>query len=162
MMTGTTCTGPIHTTTNPMRALLARGAAVLVFALPLALADAASGASATGVPKVTITESSNRHVVTVAKGAHLVVALHSTYWTITPLARRTVLAQVGTQQTGGSLAGPTHACAPVPGQGCGTVTMHYVAHGAGTVRLTAQRTTCGEAMRCTGSQGSWYVTVRVR
>ena len=160
MKTGTACTGPIHTTTTPMRALLARGAAILVFALPLAFGVAASGASATAVAKVTITESSNRHVVTVARGAHLVVTLHSTYWTINPLARRTVLAQVGTQQTGGPLSGPTHAC--VPGQGCGTVTMHYVAHGAGTVRLTAKRTTCGEAMRCTRSQGSWYVTVRVR
>jgi hypothetical protein len=159
-MTGITCTSSIRTMTTPMRALLARGAAVLVFALPLAFGVAASGASATGVAKVTIGESSNRHVVTIAKGAHLVVALHSTYWTIAPLARRTVLAQIGTQQTGGPLSGPTHAC--VPGQGCGTVTMHYVANGVGTVRLTAQRTTCGEAMRCTGSQGSWYVTVRVQ
>jgi hypothetical protein len=160
MMTGTTCTGPIHATTTAKRALLARGVAVLVLALPLTFAVAANGASATGVAKVTITESSNRHVVTVAKGARLVVALHSTYWTITPLARRTVLAQIGIQQTGGPLSGSTHSC--VPGQGCGTVTMHYVAHGVGTVRLSAQRTTCGEAMRCTGSQGSWYVTVRVR
>jgi len=162
MMTGTTYTDPIETTTTSMRALLARGAAVLVFALSLAFADAVSGASATGVAKVTITESSNRHVVTVAKGAHLVVALHSTYWTITPLESRTVLAQVGTQRTGGLLPGPTNTCAPVPGQGCGTVSMRYVAQGAGTVRLTAHRTTCGEAMLCTGSQGSWYVTIRVR
>lgn len=161
MTTGTACTGTIHSTATPKRALLARGAAVLVFALPLALAGAMSGAGASGVAKVTITESSNRHVVTVTKGAHLVVALHSTYWTITPLARRTVLAQVGTQQTG-PVPGSTPACAPVPGQGCGTVSMHYVARGAGTVRLTAHRTTCGEAMRCTGSQGSWYVTIRVR
>lgn|GEM_PF-876827 len=160
MMTGTTFSSPIHLTTTPVRMLFARGAAVLVFALPLAFAAAVSGASATGAAKVTITESSNRHIVTVAKGTHLVVELHSTYWTITPLARRTVLAQVGTQQTRGQLSDPTHAC--VPGQGCGTVTMHYVALGAGTVRLTAQRTTCGEALLCTGSQGSWYVTVRVR
>jgi hypothetical protein len=155
-MTVNTCTGPIHTSNTPMRMLLARGAAVLVFALPLAFANAASVASASGVAKVTITESNNRHVVTVAKGVHLVVELRSTYWTITPLAHRAVLYQVGTQQAGA----PTHPC--VPGQGCGTVTMHYVARGAGTVRLSAQRSTCGEALRCTGSQGSWYVTVRVR
>jgi hypothetical protein len=152
-MTVTTCTRLIHTSTTPMRTLVARGAAVLVFALPLAIANAAS---ATDVAKVTITQSNGRHIVTVAKGAHLVVELRSTYWTITPLAHRAVLDQVGTQQAGA----PTHPC--VPGQGCGTVTMHYVARGVGTVRLSARRTTCGEALRCTGSQGSWYVTVRVR
>ena len=141
-----------------MRTRLARGLAIL--ALALAASGIEGVAGATGVAKVTITESSNGHVVTVARGAHLVVTLHNTYWTITPLSGQTVLTQIGAQQTRGQLSGATHAC--VPGQGCGTVTMNYVANAAGLVRLTAHRTTCGEAMRCTGSQGSWSVSVRVR
>jgi len=140
------------------RARLARGLAVLALSLPAA--GIASGANAAGAAKVTIGESSNGHVVTIARGAHLVVTLHNTYWTIAPLTGRTVLAQVGAQQTRGQLSGATHAC--VPGQGCGTVTMNYVANAAGLVRLSAHRTTCGEAMKCTGSQGSWSVSVRVR
>jgi len=140
------------------RARLARGLAVA--ALCFSTAALASGANAAGASKVTIGESSNGHVVTIARGTHLVVTLHNTYWTIAPLTGRTVLAQVGSQQTRGQLSGATHAC--VPGQGCGTVTMNYVANAAGLVRLSAHRTTCGEAMRCTGSQGSWSVSVRVR
>jgi len=145
-------------THTSQRARLARGLAVA--ALCFSTAALASGASAAGASKVTIGESSNGHVVTIARGTHLVVTLHNTYWTIAPLTGRTVLAQVGSQQTRGQLSGATHAC--VPGQGCGTVTMNYVANAAGLVRLSAHRTTCGEAMRCTGSQGSWSVSVRVR
>jgi len=158
MRTLTTHTRAINSVNASTRARFARGLAVL--ALAGSGMGLAGGASAASMAKVTIGESSNGHVVTVAKGAHLVVTLHNTYWTIAPLTGRTVLTQLGAQQTRGQLPGATHAC--VPGQGCGTVTMNYVANTAGLVRLTAHRTTCGEAMRCTGSQGSWSVSVRVR
>ena len=158
MMTPTTHIRPFHTNHVSTRARLARGLAIL--ALASSAAGIASGASAAGAAKVTIGEANKGHVVTIAKGTHLVVTLHNTYWTIAPLSSRTVLGQVGAQSTKGQLSGATHAC--VPGQGCGTVTMNYVANSAGLVRLTAHRTTCGEAMRCTGSQGSWSVSVRVR
>ena len=114
-----------------------------------------SGAGASSAP-VLLSESSNGHVVSVSPGAHLTLTLHSTYWSIPPLAASTVVARVGTTKTVGVLQG----C--VPGQGCGTVTAHYVATKAGTVRIRATRTTCGEAMRCTGDKGVWWVVVRVR
>ena len=158
MTTSTNRNHPIHAKHVSTRARFARGLAVL--ALSLSTAGIASGANAAAAVKMTIGESSNGHVVTIARGAHLVITLHTTYWTIAPLTGRTVLAQIGSQQTRGQLSGATHAC--VPGQGCGTVTMNYVANAAGLVRLSAHRTTCGEAMRCTGSQGTWSVSVRVR
>lgn len=154
----TTNTNQHHSSRVAPFARVARSAAVLALAVAPTLAVSMSSAGASSATTVTIGESSNGHVVTVAKGQHLVVALHSTYWTITPLSRRTILAQLGTQKMIAPLPSPTHC---VPGQGCGSVTMHYAATGAGVVRLSAQRTTCGEAMRCTGTQGSWSVTVRV-
>jgi hypothetical protein len=37
-----------------------------------------------------------------------------------------------------------------------------VARHAGTATVTASRTTCGEALRCTGGQGSYTLSVVVR
>ena len=48
----------------------------------------------------------------------------------------------------------------VPGQGCGTVTTHYVARSLGLIHLRATRTSCGEALRCAPSAGLWTVTIR--
>ena len=125
------------------------------------LAVAASGTFlATGVgassAATTLGEANNGHTVTVSPGAHLTVVLHSTYWSIVPLSNGSVVAQVGTTKTVGVLKG----C--VPGQGCGTVTAHFVAKGAGMLRLQANRTSCGEAMRCSPAQSHWTVVLRVR
>ncbi len=115
-----------------------------------------TGAGATGTAATTVNEVSNDRVVTVRPGTNLTAILHSTYWSIDPLSGNAVLAQVGATKTVGKLKG----C--VPGQGCGTVSAHFVARGAGQVRLRAHRTSCGEALRCTPSQSHWTVVIRVR
>jgi hypothetical protein len=115
-----------------------------------------TGAGATGAAATTINEASNGHVITVSLGAHLTAILHSTYWSFDPLSGNVVLVQVGTTKTVPQLK----RC--VPGQGCGTVTAHFVARGTGRVRLHANRTSCGEALRCTPSQSHWTVVIRVR
>jgi hypothetical protein len=115
----------------------------------------ASGAGASSAV-ISLSETSNGHAVIVAPGAHLTLTLHSTYWSIPKLPSSDVVSQIGTTKTVGVVQG----C--VPGQGCGTVTAHYVAAKAGVVRIRATRTTCGEAMRCTGDKGLWWVIVRVR
>ena len=58
---------------------------------------------------------------------------------------------------------PAYAPAPgcVPGGGCGTVTATYGAVHAGRVTVTANRTSCGEALRCSPEQGSFTVAVVV-
>jgi hypothetical protein len=50
----------------------------------------------------------------------------------------------------------------VPGQGCGTVTAVFAAIAPGSARLTASRISCGEALRCTGSDGVYVLTVTVK
>jgi hypothetical protein len=63
------------------------------------------------------------------------------------------------------VSGPTTSAAAmgtcVPGGGCGTVTAAFRALAPGRATITASRTTCGEAMRCTGTDGAWEVTVVV-
>jgi hypothetical protein len=116
----------------------------------------ATGAGATVPAATTLNEASNGHVITVSPGAHLTTVLHSTYWSIDPLSGKAVLVQLSATKTVGTLKG----C--VPGQGCGTVIAHFVARGSGQVRLRANRTSCGEALRCTPSQSHWTVVIRVR
>ncbi|HET7310567.1 MAG TPA: hypothetical protein VFJ17_04515 [Mycobacteriales bacterium] len=88
-------------------------------------------------------------------GDDVVVTLHSTYWQVGDPSGG-VLVAVGAPQAepGGASCSPS-----VPGSGCGTVRADYRVAQAGTTRIVAGRVSCGEAMRCTGKQGRWSVTV---
>jgi len=94
--------------------------------------------------------------VTVAKGARVVVALHSTYWRIRGSSDPAVV-----RQTGRERIAPARQGTCLPGVGCGTVTASFRAVGRGTANLRAGRTTCGEARACTGGQGRYVVTIHV-
>jgi hypothetical protein len=50
----------------------------------------------------------------------------------------------------------------VPGEGCGTVTATYVATGVGSALVSAERTTCGEVLRCAPQNGHFWIRVIVR
>ena len=99
------------------------------------------------------TGADNGGTLSVHIGDELKVQLTSTYWTIHGSANSAVLramepAAVSPQSSG---------C--VPGGGCGTVTMVFEVVGAGSSDVTASRQSCGEAMRCTGNQDSYRVSV---
>jgi hypothetical protein len=104
---------------------------------------------------VKVDESANGSDVTLARGDHLQVTLHSTYWQFNPTRAPAVVAA-----DGGPKAGPGTNCPTFPGSGCGTVTQTYTAGKAGTATVTATRTTCGEAMACSPVQ-HYSVTVHV-
>jgi hypothetical protein len=134
------------------RSLLAVAAVLMFVGVPLVMSlDSVASASS-----VALSESNNGKVVAIAKGSHFSVTLHTTYWSIHTVSNH-VVTQIGKTVVKGSLG---NACAP--GQGCGTVTATYVANKVGTVRLTASRTTCGEALKCSTSQSHWTVVVRVK
>lgn len=106
---------------------------------------------------VVITEKDAGHVVAVHRGDVVSWQLHSTYWTLI-------------RPPGGELVRTAEHVVPVepkdqhschPGQGCGVVQLDLRAARAGRVTLQAHRVSCGEAMRCVGSQGSFVVTVDV-
>jgi hypothetical protein len=111
--------------------------------------------SASQPKTVTLSESQNGKTVTLHAGQHIRVVLHSTYWTI-DTAHGKALTTSGKQTTKGTGA----PCRP-PGSGCGTASRTFLAARPGTGTLTASRTSCGEALRCTGSQGKYRVSIRV-
>jgi hypothetical protein len=123
--------------------------------LSLAVASAAHGqhltaarhlahrdfASTKALPAVIATDQSNGQTLTLTVGQRLRVVLASTYWTLDQSSNPTVLDLEG-QPT----ITPTSGC--VPGAGCGTAAANYTALAPGNARVTATRTTCGEAMSC--------------
>ena len=128
-------------------------------AVPGGAALASAGAIPTSAPtvtqhSVTFRDAANGTTVRIRVGTRLTVQLGSTYWTFQGSSNPTVLRQAGTPKVK-----PRGGC--VPGAGCGTVTARFVARHAGTAIVTASRATCGEALQCTGGQGSYRLTVVV-
>jgi hypothetical protein len=104
---------------------------------------------------VIVTEKDNGHVVRVHRGETVDLQLSSTYWQVSRVAGNILERVVD--------ATPRVRDYPscVPGQGCGTVEVEYLAEHAGRVTLKAHRGSCGEAMRCVGNQGRFRVEVVV-
>jgi hypothetical protein len=130
----------------------------IAFALLLVVlgcANSGSGHAATrAFPVVQVGDKRDGGTVALHVGQKLRVVLHSTYWEFKRVSAPVVLHLVAAP-----VVAPKAGC--VPGQGCGTVTALYVARAAGTASVKAERTSCGEAMGCTGDAGSYTVTVVV-
>jgi hypothetical protein len=98
-------------------------------------------------------DADNGKTLRLRVGDHLEVRLSSTYWSFadtsgSPVVRQRAPATVSPQPNG---------C--VPGGGCGVVAAVFDVIGAGTADIVASRTSCGEAMGCSGDQGSYRLTV---
>ncbi|MDB5066313.1 MAG: hypothetical protein JWM18_2747 [Chloroflexi bacterium] len=146
-------------TSRRIRGLLAAAGAAAVLAVGSAPAITASAATvhhAAGHQAVTVSETENGRTITVRSGSRVTLTLHSTYWSIQGSSDPKVLHQVG-----GTSTQPAKPGTCVPGQGCGTVSATFVALSRGWADLTASRTTCGEALRCTPAQGAYRVHVVV-
>ncbi|MGZ4438811.1 MAG: hypothetical protein ACXVZN_00380 [Gaiellaceae bacterium] len=133
-----------------------RGLGVVTLATFTLSACGSSGPAAHG-SAVTLGWSDKGHTVSVDRGARVVVELHNTYWRIRGSSDPSVVRQTGAQRTAPA---PPGRC--IAGVGCGTVSASFRAVGRGTAHLRASRTTCGEARVCTGGQGRYDVTIRVR
>ena len=105
---------------------------------------------------VRATDGSNGRTIAIRRGQRLSVVLASTYWQLQASSNTTVLGLVGRPKISPQLTG----C--VPGEGCGTATATYLASGDGRATVTATRTSCGEALRCTGASGRFTLHVVVR
>ncbi len=101
------------------------------------------------------TETDNGRTVALRPGQRLEVALASTYWQLQRLSS-TVL-----RLDSGPFVRPRPSGC-VPGAGCGTVIATYVAVAPGSAEVVATRTSCGEAMGCTGATGRYLLHVVVR
>jgi hypothetical protein len=127
--------------------------ATLALVVCAAAAAGVAWASAAASPRL-LSDADNGQTVTVSVGTTLRLVLHSTYWRMGGSSARSVVAASGS---------PRYASRPggVAGSGNGTVTETFRALRRGRARLSASRFSCGEALRCTPSQGSFSVVVVV-
>ncbi|MCX4748405.1 protease inhibitor I42 family protein [Kitasatospora sp. NBC_01287] len=134
-------------------------AAVIGLVLTAALTACGSGAQHATSPSsaavLTLDDSANRTTVHAQVGSTIEITLHSTYWSAPTSSAPGVLVAAGTSSAPSASAG-CH-----PGSGCGTIETTFRAGAAGTARLTATRTSCGEAKPCAPDQSSYTVTVQV-
>jgi len=117
-------------------------------------ATTTTSAATHGTSVHNVSDADNGKTVTVAVGDRVIVTLHSTYWQIDAGSDPAVL-----RKDGATAYAPSGDC--VPGGGCGTATASFTALASGHARVAASRTSCGEAMGCTGGAGSFFVDVNV-
>jgi hypothetical protein len=117
-------------------------------------------ASATSSPSpgnVQAGDQQNGQTISLREGETLTVVLSTTFWSFQGSSDVHVLTQVGA-----AVASPgpfnQQTC---PYGGCGTVTAVFRAVGLGTAQVSASRVSCGEAMRCVGTEALYQVTVVV-
>lgn len=101
-------------------------------------------------------DASNGKTVRIGVGDQLTLILASSYWKIRGSSAPGVLRQRGPVK----LLAPSPSSCP-PGVGCRPVQAHFTALAPGTAVITAHRTTCGEALACSGSRGRFRLTVIV-
>ena len=110
---------------------------------------------ASGAGALVVSESDDGHVLQLRVGQRLELMLTSTYWQVEGSSNPNVLHEIGQPVVSAQRTG----C--VPGEGCGTVIALFDAVVAGRADVTATRTSCGEALRCTGSLGFYRVSIVV-
>lgn len=145
-----------------MSGTFTRSAVVLALAASVGGCTSAPSASTPG-RQVTATVSDNGHTLHLAVGDRLTVVLSSTYWSVPASNSDRVLRPDSHHYSVAPLTGSSstidQTC--VVGEGCGSVTATFTATSAGGEVVTASRTSCGEAMRCVGSAGTYRLTVLV-
>jgi hypothetical protein len=119
-------------------------------------ASASSSASPVQGMTLEVDEHANHHTVTISNGGAVVVTLHNTYWQIQPSTNPSVLRLEAPPEPSPQPSG----C--VPGAGCGTANATFEATAPGKATVVATRTSCGEALACSGSSGRFAVTVIVQ
>ncbi|WP_042434808.1 hypothetical protein [Streptacidiphilus anmyonensis] len=116
------------------------------------------GVSATGTAAaVVVTNADKGHTVTLHPGQTLEVVLSGGYWASPASSATSVLKLSG----GPSFASPSPGQSCRPGVDCRAQQTEFVAVSAGSATVSSSRSNCGEAMRCTGSNGMFSVTVTV-
>lgn len=109
-----------------------------------------------------LSEKNASKIVAVKLGGRVELSLHSMYWKLAVPAKSSSLTSKGQPILKPIFPGPSapQGCR-IAGSGCGTQTWEFVATKVGITHLVASRTSCGEAMQCTGANGRFAVTVKV-
>jgi hypothetical protein len=105
-----------------------------------------------------VKDDANGTTVHVHVGNKVELVLSSSYWNVNGSSTARVLRQDGSSTV---LPRPT-GCPAIPGMGCQPVQTNFTATAAGTSIITANRTACGEAMRCPADKQHFTVTIVVQ
>ncbi len=141
-----------------MRGVFARslmlGSSILVLVL---------GANPAQAKTITsLSEKNASKTVAVKLGNTVELTLHSMYWQLAVPAKSSSLTSKGQPILKPIFPSPSApAGCKIAGSGCGTQTWVFAATKVGLTHLVASRTTCGEVMKCTGTNGRFTVTVKV-
>ncbi|MGA3057303.1 MAG: hypothetical protein ABSE70_04600 [Candidatus Limnocylindrales bacterium] len=124
-------------------------------------APAGTGSTAPATPAgptstTELGEADSGRTLTVSVGATVKLVLHNIYWTVHDSPDPSVMTMVGQPVYSGA-----GAVKCIPGTGCGTVTATFKALAPGNALISASRSSCGEALQCTGGAGMFEVTVVV-
>lgn len=107
--------------------------------------------------KIDVALADSGRSIQVRLGDELVLTLSSSYWHLQAPQPANVLTLA---HPSSRVPRPTPPRCP-PGQGCGAVLAVYTANQPGRATITANRTSCGEARRCTPRQAHFQLTVTV-
>jgi hypothetical protein len=106
-------------------------------------------------PAIVLDEHANSSTVQVVVGRRVELLLHSSYWTDFGSSQSAVVRADGSVRT----LPTSQRC--IPGGGCNPVLATFMAQKVGTAVLSASRTSCGEALRCTPANSHYRVTIVV-
>jgi hypothetical protein len=126
---------------------------IAVAVVALLMSGCGSGTTATVAH-----DNANGTTIHLSVGQRLNLVLSSSYWNLNGSSAPTVLRQDGPS----SLLSRPSNCPDIPGVGCTPVQTAFTALAPGTAVITADRTTCGEALRCGPGQRRFSVTIVVQ
>jgi hypothetical protein len=121
-------------------------------------ASHASGPAAGGPTVIVVHDDANGKAVPTRAGDRIELILSSSYWHVTGSSAPSVLRQNGPPV----LLSRPKSCPDIPGLGCIPVQADFTALTDGKAVITAERSTCGEALRCKPDQTRFSVIIDVR
>jgi hypothetical protein len=143
--------------------LVAAVAAVIVVSIMTSAgcgtaASHASGPAAGGPTVIVVRDDANGKTVATRTGNQIELILSSSYWHVTGSSEPSVLRQNGPSV----LLSRPNSCPDIPGLGCIPVRADFTALTDGKAEITAERSACGEALRCKPDQTRFTVIIDVR
>jgi hypothetical protein len=118
----------------------------------------ASSPGAGGPTVIVVRDDANGKAVSTKAGDRIELILSSSYWHVTGSSAPSVLRQDGPAV----LLSRPNSCPDIPGLGCVPVRTEFTALTDGKAVITAERSSCGEALRCKPDQARFTVIIEVR
>ena len=141
------------------RHVLTAAAAVVSAVIITMTAGCGTAAPHSGAPTVLVVrDDANGTVVSASAGDRIRLILSSSYWDVAGSSAPRVLRQDGPPVL---LSRPGN-CPDIPGLGCAPVQTDFTALTDGKAVITARRSACGEALRCSPDQTRFTVSIVIR